>query len=103
MADGPYSRLYHQVADEFPDIVDDDACFALWVRLLIIADQAWPSVGTLPYGTKRKALDRLIKAEMVTVTAHRFHLRGMDKEREARAERAKAGAEARWRNANGGA
>jgi len=96
MAEGPYSRLYHQITDEFPDIVDDDACFALWVRLLIIADQAWPSTGILPYGVKRKALDRLIEAELVTVTVPRFRVRGVDKEREARAARAKASAEARW-------
>jgi hypothetical protein len=93
----PYSRSLWRFADEFPDIYADDACYALWSRLRDLADMAWPSAGTLPYGAKRKALQRLIDAGLVTMadTMH-YRIRGMDKHRTGRQDAAKAAADARW-------
>jgi len=95
MANGPYSRLYHQFPDEYPDIYEDDACLALWARLLVIGDQAWPSMGTLPYGTRRKPLGILVACELVHVEGRRFRILGMEKERQRRSEKARTAANIR--------
>jgi hypothetical protein len=103
MSDEPYARAYYaKFASEHPDIYSDDALYGLWSRLRDIADSAYPSLPHIPYGTHRRRLDVLVKAELVYLEAgHRYRLRGLDKERQRRAEAGQRGARARWeRNAN---
>lgn len=100
----PYSRSYHRFADEYPEIYADDATYALWSRLRDEADKAWPSSAPLPFGVKKKALDRLVTAELVILQAgSRYRIRGMDKHRTQRQESARVGATARWTNGDGNA
>lgn len=97
MPPDPYTRSYWRFADEFPDIYADDHHYALWCRLRDIADMAWPSAATLPAGTRRASLEALVKAELVIPQpGGRYRIRGMDKQRTARAESARKGAGARW-------
>jgi hypothetical protein len=107
----PYSRSYWRFADEYPDLYADDHTYALWSRLRDIADMAWPASATLPMGTQRKALGRLVEAELVILQpGGHYRIRGMDKHRQARSESARNAAAYRWgangnagRNANGNA
>lgn len=116
MRPDPYSRSYWRFPDEYPDIYSDDAAYALWCRLRDLADMAWPAAGTLPYGVKKSALAKLCEArqrdvdgEMVSAPlvflepGGRYRIRGMDKQRSARQESARAGADARWSRANASA
>jgi len=96
MADDPYSRLYWRLSDEFPTIYDDDASLALWVRLLVAADQAWPAAPFLPAFADDAALAHLVAAELVSVNGTRYRIRGLDKERKRRRKSARKGANARW-------
>lgn len=99
MADGPYSRVYWSIVDdpEFSDVFGDDAALACWLRLLLIADQAWPSSAHLPRSARTRPLDRLMKAGLVIIASGgRFHIRGMDEERGKRQQSARNAAALRW-------
>lgn len=100
MSDDPYSRHYWRWADEYPELYDNDATCALWYRLVRLADMAWPSAATLPFGIRKAALDALVAAELVIrVTATTYRIRGMDKERGKRAQSASNAARSRWSDA----
>lgn len=104
MSDDPYCRLYWRFADEFPDVWEDDHALALYGRLLRLAEMAWPSAATLPYGVRRSALAMLTQDReggplVGMVTAITYRIRGMGKEREKRANHASRAARTRWSNA----
>ncbi len=87
MADDPYSRLYWRFADEFPAVYESDTAYALWCRLLRLADMAWPANATLPIGTRKATLAVLVEHELVLlVTPSTYRIRGMAKERTRRTE-----------------
>jgi hypothetical protein len=93
-----YSRLYHDLVDDpmFADVYTDDGVFGLWSRLLIEADKAWPTSASLPLGVNKGRLQRLVTAGLVVVAGARFRVRGMDKERAARSDHGRRGADGRW-------
>ena len=77
----PYSRVYWSVMDDpkFDGIYDDDAAFALWMRLLMIADALWPSPAALPRTTRAKPLAKLVEAKLSDLLAKdRYRIRGLD-------------------------
>jgi len=101
MSDGPYSRVYWSIVDdpEFEGIFDDDAALALWLRLLLIADGAWPSSANLPRSAKARPLKALTDAGLVRLRpSGRFTIRGMDAERGKRQQSARNAAALRWQS-----
>lgn len=85
----PYVRVYYRIVDDpkFADVYDDDRALATWLRLLLHADAMYPAAATLPHGTRRSALDKLVKAALVDLgTGHRYRIHGLEAEREKRAE-----------------
>jgi len=105
MADEAYSRVYHRIQDEYPDVFDDAQALGTWLRLLILAEGMWPSHAILPRKVHAKSLATLTEHGLVTLLAHdRYEVKGLEAERERRSSRGKAGASARWthseRNAN---
>ncbi len=95
----PYDKHFWRFADEYPAIYNDDAALALWHRLVRLAGMAWPSAGTLPYGTKKRALKMLTEADPQLVyleAGGQFRIRGMDKERAKRQQSARNAANSRW-------
>lgn len=100
MSDDRFVQHDWKWADEYPDLYEDDATCALWYRLTRLADMAWPSAATIPVGTKRRALQKLVDAKLILpVTSHTFKVRGMDKRRGARVAQARKAALARWNDA----
>ncbi len=100
----PYARVYYSVIDDvrFRGIYDDDACFAAWVRLLMLADATWPASPPIPSGCRPAALRKLIAAGLVDVMpGHRYRIHGLDRERSGRADAAARAANKRWHNDNG--
>lgn len=80
----PYSRVYWSIVDDpkFSHVYDDDRALATWLRLLLLADQAYPASATLPRGVNEKALRILVGAELVDLgSGHRFRIHGLDSER----------------------
>lgn len=97
MAHDPYSRSYWRFRDEFPDIYSDDSAYALWHRLLVLADMAWPASASLPFGVRRSSLGKLVAAELVVIQSdNRYRIKGMDAERERRSESARYAVNKRW-------
>lgn len=99
----PYSRIYWRLSDEFPAIYDDDAALAAWVRLLVIAEGAWPGAAQMPRKIKRSALKTLVDCELISMLpGDRFRVRGLDAERNRRAEAARPGGIASGRSRSAG-
>lgn len=109
-----YVRVYHGIIDDprFAAVICDDAAGWTWIRLLIIADQAWPSSAYLPRWVRSKPLATLTAAGLVEVDGDVFRIHGLDPERQRRRDSASDAAARRWhgtrdadssatRNANG--
>jgi len=94
MADSPYTRVYHSIVDDpkFADVYDDDRRLATWLRLLLVADQAYPSSAYIPVGTNRAAVAALAAAGLIDLgTGSRYRLHGLAVERGRRSEAARVG------------
>lgn len=95
MTDGPYSRIYHQLADEYPDLYDSPD-LAGYVRLLVAADQAWPTKARWAGYVTEDELERIAANGLVVREGSRYTVKGMDKERRRRSRQARKAASARW-------
>ena len=98
----PYSRVYWTIADDerFSTVYDHDAYLAAWLRLLLIADQAWPASGHLPASVAPRAVKALADCGLLILqSGHRFRIHGMDAERNARSNAARNAAAERWNSA----
>jgi hypothetical protein len=89
-----YVRVYQSVIDDpkFDGIYDDDRHFAAWVRLLMAADATWPASCQLPASARKSSVKALVEAGIVDLRpGNRFRIRGLDAERERRAEAGRVG------------
>jgi hypothetical protein len=80
----PYSRVYWSIIDDpkFAYVYDDDRALASWLRLLIIADQAWPASASIPYTADKRAVQKLVDVELIDLQPNgRYRIHGLDKER----------------------
>jgi hypothetical protein len=98
MSERPYSRLYHELSDEYPDVYDGPL-LADYVRLLVAADQAYPSRARWAGYTTKRNLDQLADSGLVICDGARYAIRGMEGERKRRSDAARNAADARWGNA----
>lgn len=87
----PYSRVYHELAEEYQSVYDGPD-LADYVRLLVAADQAFPTRARWAGYTTSRVLRRLEACGLVAVDGARYSVKGMEKERAARAERARTAA-----------
>lgn len=95
----PYSRLYWRLIDDekFAEIYGDDHHFALWCRLLMTADMAWPSSAALPFGTRKASYQKLVNVGLVDPAAgNRYRIHGLDAERSKRQTKARDAISQRW-------
>ena len=100
-----YSRVYASIVDDpkFAHVYDDDRALATWLRLLLVADQAWPSSALIPANTRRQSLDVLIGAGLVDLgTGGRYRIRGLEAERKRRAAEQRNGGVVRAETAQRG-
>jgi hypothetical protein len=105
-----YSRVYHDVLDDdrFASVWPDDACLALWVRLLVVADGTWPAPAPVPRKAHRRAMATLVESGLVELYAggDLYRIHGMTPERIRRSKQAALAADMRWHsisNANSNA
>ena len=96
MADDPYTRVYHKLADEYPAINDDAAALGTYIQLLIQADQAWPTAAFVPAFVDPDILDALTGCGLVEMDGKRYRMKGLEKERRQRRRAARKGATERW-------
>lgn len=84
---GSYARLYVALRDDpkFRDVYPDDHHFATYVRLLMIAEDAWPASAHLPYGLNRRSLQKLCDVGLIETKGHgMYRVSGLDAERNRR-------------------
>ena len=105
MADGPYVKVYHELRDLYPEVWDTPL-LGDYVRLLVAADQAWPSRAIWAGHATRRSIQQLAtigadddRGALVFVDGSRFAIRGLDKERQSRSQSAAHAARTRWSDA----
>jgi hypothetical protein len=94
VADRPYTRIYHELADEFPDLFDSPD-LAGYVRLLVAADQAWPSKARWAGYVEEDEMARIEASGLVKRDGKRYTVKGLEKERRKRSSHARKAARAR--------
>ena len=85
----PYSRVYWSVIDDarFEGIYTDDRHFSTWVRLLMIADGAFPAPASVPRAARTASVRALADRGIIDLLpGGLFRVHGMNGERERRAE-----------------
>jgi len=94
-----FARFYYpEFQRDYPEVYTDDAAFSAWLRLLVIAEQAWPARAELPRSIRPKALRTLTDRGLVAVTGHAFAIKGFAAERSRRHDAALVGVMARYAN-----
>lgn len=88
----PYSRVYHSIVDDpkFSTVYDDDRRLATWLRLLIVAEQAYPASANIPQGTHGASVLALVEAGLIDLgTGSRYRVHGLEAERSRRSDQAR--------------
>ena len=100
-----FSKVYHDIRSDrrFAEVYRDDNAFALWVRLLIAANESWPDPGPIPRSTKPGALALLVESRLIVLVGRdEFRVHGLDRERKTRRLAAVKANQVRWgRNGSG--
>ncbi len=78
-----YSRLYHSILDDpkFATVYPDDRAWALYTRLLMAADAAWPTRVAMPRSAGKYAIRVLVEAEVITLSGDLVTIPALAKER----------------------
>lgn len=82
-SESDYSRLYHSIlADpKFATVYPDDRAWALYTRLLMAADAAWPTRVALPRSAGKYAIGVLLEAGVIALTGDLVTIPALAKER----------------------
>lgn len=97
MTDRRYARFYYaEFLRDYPAVYGDDAAFAAWMRLLVVAEQMWPLPMELPRSVRPRALRVLVGTGLVATDGTHFALKGLDAERTRRRDSGRKGAAVRW-------
>lgn len=95
-----YVRFYYpEFVRDYRDVYEDDAAYAAWMRLLVLAEQVWPLTPELPRSVRSRPLRLLVERGLVVIKGHEFTIKGLDAERGRRHESARNAADARWSGA----
>lgn len=89
-----FVRVYYvDLKRDYPDIWYDATACHTWLRLLVAADESWPSIPELPPAIRRADTDKLVRCGLLEVLpGRRYHLKGYVTERTDRQEKARKAA-----------
>ena len=97
MSDFVMVRFDIEDDERLATIYPDDGTLGLWLRLLLLAEHAWPKPAYLPRRTNGQRLRTLVEAGcIVMIDRDRFRFHGLDAEHQRRIDRSRAAANARW-------
>ena len=99
MSKGPYSRVYHSIADDpiFERVYRNPSALGTWLQMLLIADAMYPVSAPMP--PRNPTVRMLIDCGLVIEKpSNRYSIRGLSAERERRAASARIGAAVRWQS-----
>ena len=95
MAEKPYTRVYHRLMTEYPSVYRSPAQLGLWLQLLILAEKFYPDPAPVPH--KTRTYRELVAVGLVQEQASTgYTIKGLEAERERRAESGRIGARMRW-------
>jgi len=95
MSDRPYSRVYHRLMAEYPTVWRSPSQLGLWVQLLVLAEKFYPDPAPVPH--KTRAYRALVAAGLVLESdSSGYTIKGLQAERERRADAGRIGAAKRW-------
>lgn len=86
-AEAEYSRIYWTIVDDekFVDVFDDDRQWAAYTRLLMAAEQAYPSPASLPRWLADDVLEVLVERRIIElIRGHKYRIVGLKAERDGR-------------------
>ena len=94
----PYARVYYvDLQRDYPQVWFDPTALGTWLRMLVLADQAWPTMPELPRALRRADLEILTGCGLVILEPnHRYRIKGYELERTQRQAHAQAAAAGRW-------
>lgn len=101
--DRRYIKVKQSLKDEHPDIFYNDALFATYIRLRLLADASWPASAELPVQARKASVKVLADRGLIVVTGYSFRVPDIDEERMDRSNAASNAARSRWGNADGNA
>jgi hypothetical protein len=96
---GRYARVYLDIVSDpkFATVYSDDHHLATWLRLLLLADAAWPAPVCVPRSVSQASLDHLASVGLIDLMpADMFRIHGLDPERQRRSDHAVLANERRW-------
>ncbi len=96
---GPYARIYQSIWTDprFETIIDSDLRLGTWVRLLLLAEAAWPQDAAVPQTISQRALNALETCGLVELKrAGMYRIHGLDAERQRRSEHGREAVKRRW-------
>lgn len=96
MADQPYSRLYHRLRIEYPEVWESNDALATFVRLLVAADKYYPEWAP---ASRRNGAYRLLVTSGLVIEKEGvsgYSIRGIEAERERRSHAARNASASRW-------
>jgi hypothetical protein len=99
MSPGPYARIYQSIwTDErFVAIREDDELLGGYVRLLMLAEAAWPQSVAIPRRLPQSTLDALLEAGVIELhPCDTYRVHGLDPERERRSAHGRDAVARRW-------
>lgn len=97
----PYVRVYYRIVEDerFQSVYPDDRALATWLRLLIVADGAYPAAASIPRSVNQKSVAKLVEAGLVElVGTDHFRIHGLESERSRRSEMGRRAASMRWQS-----
>lgn len=96
-AERRYVEVFYDLADEYPTVYYNDVALATWLRLLMLASGVWPAPAVIPRSASDDALALLVDCGLIQILdGDLYRVRGLDKLRRARRERAQKAATERW-------
>lgn len=95
--DRRFARFYYDdFQRDYPDVYANDAAFSSWMRLLVIAERAWPAPAELPRSISQEAIDALEYFGLIVLGKRdTFSVKGHNEERTRRRAIAVAAASAK--------
>lgn len=98
-----YARVYFSILDDekFDRVYSDDHHLATWLRLLLLAEMAYPNAVSLPHDVRTPSVHVLAEVGLIDLTRRGlFRIHGMQAERERRSAQARNAAAVRWQSAS---
>jgi hypothetical protein len=98
----PYARVYYvDLEADYPTVWNDNDCLSTWLRMLTVAEAAWPALPEIPRSARMPFVQRIAATSLIELVGpYKYRIKGMDAERSARSNAASNAARTRYGTAD---